>query len=153
MNHSKHSGDIRGFEANVSMILDKLSLYNLEENVDEIISNIYHDGLYRIGSANCVPDWTVNEVISWFKQLHFLGPDAQKVTDILRKECVDGYCLMSLTEKDWVSSFQLNYAYYYLIRLIIQGWKSGSSEWLFSQKDAKVPLGMPVPSKCTVCGS
>lgn len=135
------SKTLNSFEANVSIILDKLSVYNLEENIDEIVQNIYHDGKYRVGLPNTVGDWSVNDVVDWCRQLEFLGADMQKVTDKLRSECVDGYGLLSLTEKDWVTSLQLDYAYYYLIRIIIQGWKFGSHECLYLQKDAIRPLG------------
>lgn len=129
------------FEANVTMILDQLSVYNLEENIDEIIRNIYHDGGHNIEVAIPVSEWSVPDVARWFNQLRFLGDDKKNVTDTLSRECIDGYCLLLLTELDWVTSLRLAYEYYYLLRIIIQGWNAGPQELLYSQKDAHVPLG------------
>lgn len=129
------------FQAHLSMILDKLSLYNLEEHIDEVIQNIYHEKFEHVRKDRGIMSWKVVDVINWINSLRFIGCKAQAITEKLELECIDGYCMMTLTELDWIHTLRLDYSDFYLIRVIIQGWKLGGSDWFYSPSETSIPFG------------
>lgn len=130
--------------ANLPIILDKLSLLDLEEHIDEVIQNIYHENYEQLRRNGGISDWNVHQVITWIRKLKFLHSDVTSVCDTLVAECVDGSCLMSLSEADWTQSLHLNFTHYFLIRLIIQGWKQGRSDWTYSPQNTATPIGKAI---------
>lgn len=134
--------------ANLPIILDKLSLLDLEEHIDEVIQNIYHRKYEEQRENRGISDWSVQQVIIWIRQLRFLHSDVDNVCNTLSTECVDGTCLMSLSETDWTKYLSLNFEYFFLIRIIIQGWKQGPSDWVYDPHDSATPIGNELDS-CT----
>jgi len=128
--------------ANLPMILDKLALLDLEEHIDEVIQNIYHEK-YEELRQNCgIMDWNIHQVIAWVRNLNFLHSDVESICNTLMAECIDGACLMSLSEADWTKSLNLKFTYFFLIRVIIQGWKQGPSDWTYIPREATTPIGI-----------
>lgn len=127
---------------NLPIILDKLSLLDLEEHIDEVIQNIYHEKYEELRQNFGISDWNVHQVIAWMRSLKFLRSDAESVCNTLKAECIDGACLMSLSEADWTKSLNLKFTYYFLIRVIIQGWKQGHSDWTYFPRDPATPIGI-----------
>ena len=127
---------------NLPVILDKLSLLDLEEHIDEVIQNIYHEKYEELRKSCGISDWNVHQVIAWIRSLKFLRSDAESVCDTFKAECIDGACLMSLSEADWTKYLNLKFTYFFLIRVIIQGWKQGPSDWTYFPREATTPIGM-----------
>lgn len=131
--------------AELPVLLDKLCMFDLEEHIDEVIYHIYHIDFEHNRYTRGTSDWSVLETVRWMQSLKFLGQESEDICSTLRRECIDGNCLMALTEHDWVYTLHLNPVPYILIRIIMQGWKMGPSDWEFSGSSFDTPIGMSAP--------
>jgi hypothetical protein len=108
-----------------AVILDRLSLLDLEDHLEEVVRNVCLENSWRDGDTVDVANWSVNTVCSWIKQLQ-LGSkhDSSEIARTLELGCVDGYTLVHLSENDWVEELKLKFSVYHIIRTIMHGWKS-----------------------------
>lgn len=128
------------FTKELSVILDKLCMFDLEEHVDEVVCHIYHADFELNRFNRGITGWNVQETIQWMRSLKFLGQESEVICNTLRKECIDGNCLTNISEHDWIHTLKLNPMHYILIRIILQGWKKGFSDWVFTPS-ANTPIG------------
>lgn len=101
-----------------AVMVDKLSMLDLEEHIDTIIMQIV-----RPTENVAIELWTVDEVYNWVRKID-IGDEAlmQRVAEILRDECVDGYTVMVVTEKEWTEHLCLDHRILQVIKIILQGW-------------------------------
>ena len=128
------------FAVELPVILDKLCMFDLEEHIDEVIHQIYHEDFDHNRYNRGVSDWGVQETVRWMQSLKFLGEESEDICNTLRKECIDGNCLMTLSEHDWVHTLKLNVVHFILVRIIMQGWKMGPSDWVVGHA-GDTPIG------------
>ena len=125
-----------------SSILDKLSLYGLEEHIDDVIDLIYGRSCAEFRSKRGISGLSIQQLKAWILSLSFFGDYAQVLADRMEQECVDGQCLMNLKERTWVEELQLSYSHFYLLSIIFQGWKCGEECPSYCDWKRLVPIGM-----------
>jgi len=105
----------------MEIVLDTLSLFNLEQYIDEVVASVCNKNF-----AESFERWTVHDAVRWIGGLSFVADfhEMNIVKSIFTSECVNGYCLTHLTESEWTETLQLDISLYHLIKIIVQGWKS-----------------------------
>jgi hypothetical protein len=133
----------------ICTILEKLSLFHLEQHIDEVISNTYSAKFAPVRHNKGVSDWKVEDVLAWIKQLKMLQEDVSNIAEVFTREFIDGYTLMTLTEDDWINTLKLRHETYFLLQIIIQEWQFGNIEHSFVPSNT--PLGIQILYKLYYC--
>ena len=107
----------------LAMIMDRLAIFGLEEYFDEVVRNLFVVKNFTVQQKETISAWDSNEVFAWVSQLK-LDVDCSEAAEVLKRECIDGYTLLHLTEGEWANTLKLDLSLFQIVRVIIQGWQS-----------------------------
>lgn len=118
-------------------LTQKLQKYNLEAYLEEMAGTIWGAAFRDVRKAKGIGHWAPHEVGQWLRQLTCLS-ESEWIATLIVNECIDGGVFMEITESEWIEELHLSSLDYFLIHLIIEGWKHDRSYELTCDEISKL---------------